>query len=86
VIDTATQRRVVTIITVGNGPAGVAVTPSGGHTYVTNMGSSTVSVIDTATNAVKAMIPVMAGPALLAVTRRAVAASIWPIIALTDCR
>ena len=39
-------------LTVGTIPAGVAVTPDGTHAYVTNDGSNTVSVIDTATNTV----------------------------------
>jgi DNA-binding beta-propeller fold protein YncE len=35
-------------VKVGDGPTGVAITPDGGHVYVTNKGSDTVSVIDTA--------------------------------------
>ena len=33
-------------ITVGDSPAGVAVAPDGGHVYVANTDSNTVSVID----------------------------------------
>ena len=37
-------------------PSGVAVSPDGSKVYVTNVGTNTVSVIDTATNAVTATI------------------------------
>ena len=37
---------------------GVAVTPDGAFVYVTNSGSDTVSVIDTATNTVTAAVQV----------------------------
>jgi alpha-galactosidase len=49
-------------ITVGSDPSGVAVTPDGKYVYVTNHGSKSVDVIDTATNTVVATIPVGAGP------------------------
>jgi len=42
----------------GMGPAGVAYDPSNGYIYVTNVFSGTVSVINGATNAVIATIPV----------------------------
>jgi YVTN family beta-propeller protein len=55
VIDTTTNK-VVTTIDVGLAPAGVAVTPDGGKVYVANEAvKGTVSVIDTATNAVSAI-------------------------------
>ncbi|WP_150655397.1 hypothetical protein [Pseudomonas fluorescens] len=37
----------MTNIPVGNGPAGIAVSPDGTRAYVSNQGSNTVSVIDT---------------------------------------
>lgn len=50
VIDTATNT-VSTVISVGNGPSGVAFNPNPGqpYAYVTNSNDSTVSVIDTGT-------------------------------------
>lgn len=51
VIDTATNT-VITSVTVGVYPTGVAANPAGTRVYVTNSGSNTVSVIDTATNQV----------------------------------
>ncbi|GAA2334935.1 hypothetical protein [Streptomyces cuspidosporus] len=38
----------LTRIPVGLGPIGIAMAPDGAHAYVTNFGSGTVSVIDTA--------------------------------------
>src|SRR5216683_3192040 len=61
VIDTATYS-VVATIPVGNYPAGVAITPNGAFTYVTNYTSSTVSVISTTTNTVVATVA-MGSPA-----------------------
>ena len=52
-------------ITVGSHPFGVAI--SGGLVYVANNGGSTVSVIDTATNAVSATIAVGSGPGEIAI-------------------
>ena len=54
-------------IDVGLAPAGVAVTPDGSKVYVANLNNS-VSVIDTATNAVSATIPVGNGPVGVAFT------------------
>src|SRR5216683_621516 len=61
VIDTATYS-VVATIPVGNYPAGVAITPNGAFTYVTNYTSSTVSVISTTSNTVVATVA-MGSPA-----------------------
>jgi YVTN family beta-propeller protein len=47
---------------VGTSPQAGAVTPDGKFAYVTNVGSKTVSVVDLATNAVVADIPIDAGP------------------------
>ena len=48
----------VATIAVGGGPGSVAVNPAGTRAYVTNSGSDTVSVVDTATNTVVATPPV----------------------------
>ncbi|HXO24400.1 MAG TPA: hypothetical protein VN870_07465, partial [Streptosporangiaceae bacterium] len=55
------------VIPVGNGPVGVAVKPSTGDVYVTNIKDGTVSVISGQTNTVTAVIPVGNGPAGVAV-------------------
>lgn len=52
-------------VTTGSGPTGMATTPDGTKTYAANIGNSTVSVIDNATNAVLAS-PVV-GPSPVAV-------------------
>ncbi len=62
VFDTFTNTMVGTPIPVGDRPIGVAVTPDGKHAYVTNDASTTVSVIDTATNTVVATVPVGNAP------------------------
>jgi len=67
VIDTTTNT-VVTNISVGKEPYGIAVNPSGTKLYVTNQGSSNVSVIDTATNKVTTSITVEKYPSGVAVT------------------
>jgi YVTN family beta-propeller protein len=55
---------VTATIPVGNEPFGVSVTPDGSKVYVTNFASSTVSVIDTATDTVTTTIlPVSSFPA-----------------------
>jgi YVTN family beta-propeller protein len=54
---------VTAIIPVGNGPVGVAVNPSTGAVYVTNIKDGTVSVISGQTNTVTATIRVGNGPA-----------------------
>jgi len=52
----------VATITVGSGPHGIAILPSGAAVYVASFFTNTVSVIDTATNAVTATIPVGKAP------------------------
>jgi YVTN family beta-propeller protein len=47
-------------VPVGTSPSGIAVTPDGAHVYVSNQGSNTVSVIDTASDTVVATVPVAA--------------------------
>lgn len=71
VIDTASNTSSPNLFDVGAIPVGVAVHPSGIKAYVTNQGHNTVSVIDTATNAVIATVdvaPVGQSPAGVAVT------------------
>jgi YVTN family beta-propeller protein len=48
-------------------PFGVAVTPDGLRVYVANQALSTVSVIDTTTNAIITSIPVGSNPAGIAI-------------------
>jgi YVTN family beta-propeller protein len=48
---------VTATITVGVAPVGVAVNPAGTEVFVTNQGSGTVSVINTAADTVIATIP-----------------------------
>ena len=57
VIDTALNT-VVTTVTVGTDPNGVAVNPTGAFAYVANRGSNDVSVINIATNIVIATVAV----------------------------
>ncbi|MBK8741332.1 MAG: YncE family protein [Betaproteobacteria bacterium] len=66
VLDTATNT-VITTITVGLHPYGVAVNAAGSRAYVTNEGSHNVSVINTATNTVIATVPVGVTPEGVAV-------------------
>ena len=61
------NRAVVATIPVGSIPEGVAFTPDGTHAYVANQGSSSVSVIATATNTVVATVRVD-GPSAVAVS------------------
>ena len=68
VIDTATNTVSTTITGLGNDPQGVAISPDGTHLYVTNGNDNTVSVINTATDAVTATIPVDARPDAAAVS------------------
>jgi YVTN family beta-propeller protein len=67
VIDPATNS-VLTTITVGKYPVGIAVNPNGTLAYVTNMGDDNVSVIDTATNTVVKTYRVGSEPVGVAVT------------------
>lgn len=53
---------------VGSSPIGVGVTPDGSKAYVVNNASGTVSVINTATNAVVATITVGTDPFGVAIT------------------
>ena len=62
VIDTATNQPVGSPISVGFLPAGVSVTPDGRYVYITNNGSSAISVIDTVSRAVVGSITVPTGP------------------------
>jgi len=64
VIDTATNS-LITIVSDPSlvNPAGIVITPDGTRLYVANSGSGTVSVIDTASNAVVATVPV-SGPSI----------------------
>jgi YVTN family beta-propeller protein len=62
VIDTAANSVEPTVIMLGNSPVKVAVTPDGKHAYVTNLASNNVSVIDTASAAVAATVPVGNNP------------------------
>ena len=57
-----------TTTTVGNNPYGVAVSPNGTRAYVTNQASNTVSVVNTATNAVVATITVGSAPTAVTVS------------------
>jgi len=68
VIDAATNT-VVTGITVGNSPFGVAVDPVNPHVYVTNFADDTVSVLRTTSNTVVGTVPVEDGPFGVAVHR-----------------
>ena len=47
-----TSNTIVTTITVGGLPQGVAITPDGAFVYVANSFSNSVSVVDTASNRV----------------------------------
>ena len=65
--------QIVTNVTVGASPAGLAVSADGRRAYVTNSGSNTVSVIDTdptsaAVNTEIRRITVGSGPTGIAVT------------------
>jgi YVTN family beta-propeller protein len=67
VIDTATNKVVGTPIVVGNFPECVAVTPDGTHAYVTTA-STTVPVIDTASETVVATVAVGSNSIGVAIT------------------
>ena len=65
---TATQSVVASIPVGGLAPVGVAITPDGTRAYVTNAGSENVSVINTATHTVSALVRVGAIPLTVAFT------------------
>lgn len=67
VIDTVTDT-VITTITVGTSPGGIAFTPDGTTAYVTNQRDDTISVIDTATSTVIHTIAVGDRPILVEFT------------------
>jgi YVTN family beta-propeller protein/autotransporter-associated beta strand protein len=71
VVDTATNQPVGSPISVGFLPAGVTVTPDGRYVYVTNNGSGTISVIDTASQTAVGSINVAPGPIGVAATPNA---------------
>lgn len=62
VIDAATNTVLGTPITVANQPTGIVISPNGSRLYVVHYGNSTVSVINTANNAVIATPTVGAAP------------------------
>jgi len=66
VINTA-GASLITTVTVGTTPIGVAVSLGGTRAYVANSGDGTVSVIDTATNTVEATLTVGATPTEVAI-------------------
>jgi YVTN family beta-propeller protein len=68
IVDLSTNSLVGAPIAVGSSPLNVALTPDGAFAYVANRGSGTVSVIDTALQAVVATIPVGSEPFGIAVT------------------
>ena len=55
-IESALADSVIATITVGTGPYGAIFNPITGHVYTADIASSTVSVIDTASNSVLATI------------------------------
>ncbi|MFI7166554.1 YncE family protein [Rhodococcus erythropolis] len=64
----ASADTVTATVPVGVSPGGVAISPDGGRAYVTNLGSDSVSVIDTGTNTVAATVPVGGSPVGVAIT------------------
>ncbi|WP_328691666.1 IPT/TIG domain-containing protein [Streptomyces caniferus] len=63
-----TGEPLVTEIPVGHAPLWAAITPDGRHVYVTNFGTSSISVIDTATRTVITTIAVTNGPWEIVIT------------------
>ena len=55
------NNKVVTVIPVGKGPLGVAVSPDGTRVYIANQSSDNISVINTVTNKVVSLIPLPSG-------------------------
>lgn len=68
VFNTATNTSVGAPILAGSLPIGVAVSPDGRYTYVSNNGNSTLSIIDTVTHVVVGSTNVAPGPIGVAVT------------------
>jgi YVTN family beta-propeller protein len=68
VFNTANNTSVGAPILAGSLPVGVAVSPDGRYTYVTNNGNSTLSIIDTVTHVVVGSTNVASGPIGVAVT------------------
>ncbi len=68
ILNTATNKTLGLPISVGSLPVGVAVTPDGRYAYITNNGSNTISVIDTALHEVVGSLNVAPGPAGVAST------------------
>jgi len=68
VINTQTGAVVAANLPVGTSPAGVAISPDGSKVYVANTGSSSISVIDIATNTVTTTIAGGSKPYSLVVT------------------
>ncbi|MDH6284816.1 YncE family protein [Prescottella agglutinans] len=64
----ASAETVTATVPVGADPYGVAISPDGARAYVANLGSGTVSVINTATNSVTATVEVGERPAAVAIT------------------
>ena len=61
---------VLSTISVGANPYGIAVTPNGSKVYTPSQTNSTVSVIDTATNTVTATVTVGSSPRYVAVNHQ----------------
>jgi YVTN family beta-propeller protein len=68
VIDTRTNTTLGIPIPVGDTPRGVAVIPDGSRVYVANGGSSSLSIINTPTNAVIGSVPAGTAPFGIAIT------------------
>ncbi len=67
VIDTETDS-VITTVSVGSYPRGLAVTPDGSRAYVANSSDNTISVINTSSNSVVTTISGVSGPLAVAVS------------------
>jgi YVTN family beta-propeller protein len=56
------KHSIAATLRVGTIPVGLSISPDGTHAYVNDSGSNSVSVIDTGTNAVLAIVPVEIQP------------------------
>jgi YVTN family beta-propeller protein len=74
VIDPGTKT-VISTVSVGADPSGIAITPDGFTAYVTNTGSKSVSVISTFSNTVIATLKVGDHPVDVAITPDGASAS-----------